>query len=176
MRSEKQPDLSELHPLERGRERERYTNLPEGAKFVYTSTTSRLSYWVSNPAIGLRCSSKIRAIWVKMLLHMRGLSVMQEHRIFMLQLSVKCCCIFWVLLCCMISDKFYQIYVPYIIINVGTHKGNEYDAGTYDYVTGVTWAFSESALTEASLPMAPISISSKFIVSFPPCSDRKSVV
>ena len=37
---------------------------------------------------------------MKMLLHMRGLSVMQEHRIFMLQLSVKCCCIFWVLLCC----------------------------------------------------------------------------
>ena len=44
MRSEKQPDLSVLHPLERGRERERYTNLPEGAKFVYTSTTSRLYY------------------------------------------------------------------------------------------------------------------------------------
>lgn len=82
---------------------------------------------------------------MKMLLHMRGLSVMQEHRIFMLQLSVKCCCIFWVLLCCMISDsirrKIYQIYVPYIIVNVATYKRNEYDAGAYDYVTGVTWAF-----------------------------------
>lgn len=81
---------------------------------------------------------------------MRGLSVMWEHRIFMLQLSVKCCCIFWVLLCCMISDslrrKFYQIYVPYISVNVGTHKGNEFDAGAYDYVTGVTWAFCCSSL------------------------------
>lgn len=37
--------------------------------------------------------------------------------------------------------KFYQRYMPYVIVNVGTHKGNEYDAGAYDYVTGFTWAF-----------------------------------
>lgn len=37
--------------------------------------------------------------------------------------------------------EFYQRYVPYVIVNVGTHKENEYDAGAYDYVTGFTWAF-----------------------------------
>lgn len=37
--------------------------------------------------------------------------------------------------------EFYQKYVPYVIVNVDTHKGNEYDAGAYDYVTGFTWAF-----------------------------------
>ena len=40
---------------------------------------------------------------MKMLMQMRGLSVMQDHRIFMLQLSISCCCIFWVSLCCMTS-------------------------------------------------------------------------
>ena len=94
MRSEKQPDLSELHPLERGRERERYMNLPEGAKFVYTSTTSRLIYWVSNTAIGFQCSSKNMAIQIKMLLHMRGTNGKQEHHKLMLQLSQSDCCIF----------------------------------------------------------------------------------
>ena len=81
MRSRKQPDLSELHPLERGRERERYMNLPEGAKFVYTSTTSRPNLLSSNPGIGFRCSLKNMAIQVKMLLYMRGTSMMQEHRV-----------------------------------------------------------------------------------------------
>ncbi len=42
-------------------------------------------------------------IQMKMLMQMRGLSVMQDHRIFMLQLSISCCCIFWVSLCCMTS-------------------------------------------------------------------------
>ncbi len=33
--------------------------------------------------------------------------------------------------------EFYQIYVPYIIVNVGIHKGTECDAGT-SYIHAAT--------------------------------------
>lgn len=74
----KQPDLSELHPLERGRERECYTDLPEGAKFVYTSTTSRLNLESSDSAIGSRCS--IKNVFRQVRIVLRHFRIKRLHR------------------------------------------------------------------------------------------------